>query len=120
MSARWASAWSCSKGMTPVVMAGVRSASAIFWARDSVRLETRSVVAPCWMRWRAARSDIFPAPTISTVLPARRAEDFAGEIDGDRGDGDGRAADLCFGADALGNGEGALQEGVERGAEGVG
>jgi hypothetical protein len=52
-----------------VDIVGVRRASAMVWARASVRLETRSVVAPCWMRWRAARSDILPAPTRSTVLP---------------------------------------------------
>ena len=53
-------------------------------------------------------------------LAAQAAEDLAREIDGDRGDGDGRAADLGFGADALGNGEGALQERLERGGDGAG
>ena len=40
-------------------------------ARSGVRLATRMEVAPCWMRWRAARSDILPAPTSRTVLPCR-------------------------------------------------
>jgi hypothetical protein len=44
-----------------------------------------------------------------------RAEDLARELGGDRGDGDRGAADLGFGADALGDREGTLQEGVERG-----
>ena len=52
-------------------------------------------------------------------LAVERAEDFAGEVDGDRGDGDGRAANLGFGADALGDGEGALQERLERGGDGA-
>ena len=47
-----------------------------------------------------------------------RAEDLAREFGGDGGDGDRRAADLRFGADALGDGEGALQERVQHRAEG--
>ena len=45
-------------------------------------------------------------------LVGERAEDLAREVGGDGGDGDGRAADLGFGADALGDGKGALQERV--------
>ncbi len=41
------------------------------------------------------------------------AEDLAGEVYGYRGYGDGVGADLGLGADALGYGEGALEEGVE-------
>ena len=41
-------------------------------------------------------------------LALQAAEDLAGEIDGDGCDGDGGAADPGFGADALGDGEGAL------------
>ena len=52
-------------------------------------------------------------------MPCKRAEDLAGEVDGDGGDGDGRAADLGLGADALGDGEGALQERLERGGDGA-
>ena len=47
-----------------------------------------------------------------------RAEDLARELGGDRGDGDRRAADLRFCADALRNGEGALKQRVQHGAEG--
>ena len=42
-----------------------------------------------------------------------RAEDLAGEVYGDAGDGDGVGADLGFGADFFGYGEGALEEAVE-------
>ncbi len=51
-------------------------------------------------------------------MPWRRAEDLAGEIDGDGGDGDGVCADAGLGADALGDGEGSLEEGVERRGDG--
>jgi len=44
-------------------------------------------------------------------------EDFSCEVYGDRGDGDGAGAYLCFRADALGYGEGALQEAFERGGD---
>ena len=47
------------------------------------------------------------------LLAAEGAEDLASEVDGDRGDGDGGGADLGFGADALGDGEGFLEQGVE-------
>ena len=89
-------------------------------ARSGVRLATRMEVAPCWMRWRAARSDILPAPTMQDGLAAQAAEDLAGEIDGDRCDGDGGAADLGLGADSLGHREGALQERFERRGDGAG
>ena len=53
-------------------------------------------------------------------LAAQAAEDLAGEIDGDRCDGDGGAADLGLGADSLGHREGALQERFERRGDGAG
>ena len=52
-------------------------------------------------------------------LAAQAAEDLAGELDGDRGDGDRGAADLGLGADALGDGEGALQERLQRSGDGA-
>jgi len=51
-------------------------------------------------------------------LAAQAAEDLAGEVDGDGCDGDGGAADLGLGADALGDREGALEERFERGGDG--
>ena len=48
-----------------------------------------------------------------------RAEDFAGQFDGDRGDGDGVGADGGFGADALGCGEGGLEEMFELAGDGA-
>ena len=53
-------------------------------------------------------------------LAVQAAEDLAGEIDGDRCDGDRGAADLGLGADALGHREGALQERFQRGGDGAG
>ncbi len=47
-----------------------------------------------------------------------RSEDFAGEFDGDRGDGDGVGADGGFGADALGGGEGGLEQMFELAGDG--
>ncbi len=47
------------------------------------------------------------------------AEDFAGKIGGHRGDRNGGSADLCFGADAFGNGEGTLQQRIEHGFDGA-
>ncbi len=52
-------------------------------------------------------------------LGVQRAEDLPGELGGDRGDGDGGAADLGFGADLFGNGEGTLKKGVERRLDGA-
>ena len=52
-------------------------------------------------------------------MPCKRAEDFAGEVDGYGGDGDGAGADLGFGADFFGDGEGALEEGFEVGGDGA-
>ena len=52
-------------------------------------------------------------------LALQRAEDLAREIHRDRGDGDGGAADLRLGADALGYGEGALEQRIERGGDGA-
>ncbi len=66
-----ACSWSFSNGITPVVTEEFRNSAAIFSARDSVRFETRMLPAPCWMRWRAANSDILPAPTRRMVLPWR-------------------------------------------------
>ena len=53
-------------------------------------------------------------------LAAQAAEYLAREIDGDRCDGDGGAADAGLGADALGDREGALEEWFERGGDGPG
>ena len=47
------------------------------------------------------------------------AEDLAGEVDGDRGDGDAGGADLGLGADALGDGEGALEQAFEGAGDGT-
>ena len=47
-------------------------------------------------------------------LAVERTEDFAGEVDGYRCDGDGAGADLRLAADFFRYGEGALQESVER------
>jgi len=51
-------------------------------------------------------------------LALQAAEDLAREVDGDGCDGDGRAADLGLGADALCDPEGALEERIERGGDG--
>ena len=48
-----------------------------------------------------------------------RAEDFAREIDGDRGDGDGGAADLRLRADFFCGGEGGLQQRLKLGGDGA-
>ena len=105
--------------MTSVWTAGLAKSAAIFSARDWVRLATRMEEAPCSMRWRAASSDILPAPTRRTVFPCERAEDLSGEVDGYGGDGDGAGADLGFGADFFGDGEGALEEGFEVSGDGA-
>ena len=52
-------------------------------------------------------------------LSVKRAEDLAGEVDGDRSDGDAGGADLGLGADTLGHGEGALQQAFEGGGDGA-
>ena len=52
-------------------------------------------------------------------LALQAAEDLAGEVYGYGCDGDGAGADLSFVADLLGYGEGALEEGFERGADGA-
>ena len=43
-----------------------------------------------------------PCPNEEDRLTLERAEDLAGQLDGDRGDGDGAGPDLGFGADAFG------------------
>ena len=52
-------------------------------------------------------------------LAFERAEDFAGEIDGYRSDGDGAGADLGFAADFFGDSEGALEESFEVSGDGA-
>jgi len=47
-------------------------------------------------------------------LSSQATEDLTCHFDGDRGDGDGRAADLGLGADTLGYGEGTLQQRLQR------
>ncbi len=50
-------------------------------------------------------------------LSIQRTEDLPGEVDRNRGDGDAGRADLGLGADALGDGEGTLQEAFEGGGD---
>ena len=52
-------------------------------------------------------------------LPLERAEDFSGEVDGNRGDRDAARGDLRFAADFFGDREGALQERFEVGGDGA-
>ena len=52
-------------------------------------------------------------------LALKRAEDLAGEVDGDGGDGDGAGADLGFAADFFCDGEGALEESFEVSGDGA-
>ena len=74
--------------MTVVVTEAWRNSAASFSARAWVRLETRMLVAPCWMRWRAASSDMLPCSDEQDGLALQAAEDLAGEVYGHGGDGD--------------------------------
>ena len=54
------------------------------------------------------------------MRPLQRAEDFAGQIDGDGCDGNRVGADARFGAHPLGRGKGALQQMFELAGDGSG
>jgi hypothetical protein len=131
MSARAAWAWSWSKGMTSVVQAraaGIVGALHGDLLGDLAGDEGGLLVGAvgdqdggCALLDEMARGELghLASADEQDGLALERTEDFAGEVDGDRRDGDGRAADLGLGADALGDGEGALEQRLERGGDGA-
>ena len=83
-------------------------------ARARVRFVTVSV-APRERSARAARSDILPAPTTSTLLAVEVAEEVVRDLDGHGADRDGVARDLGLAAHAARGARGALRAAVEHG-----
>ena len=92
---------------------------AICSARDWVRLATRMRGGALLDEMAGGELGHLAGADEEDGLAFERVEDLAGEIDGDRGDGDGAGADLGFGADLFGDGEGALEEAFEGGGDGA-
>ena len=83
---------------------------AISTARSWVRLVTKTCEAPDRRRWRAASSDIFPAPTIMMVRCVERAEDLARQLHRRVAHRNRHLPDAGFRAHPLGHAEGAREQ----------
>ena len=99
--------------MASVWTVGLAKSAAIFSARDWVRLDDED--GGCALLDEVAGGQLghLSCADEEDGLALQGAEDLAGEVDGYGGDGDGAGADLGFGADFFGDGEGALEEGFE-------
>ncbi len=96
----------------------MRKAAAIFSARSSVRLADQQRLRALLDEVARSKVGHLACAYDQHRFPGERAEDLARKLDGDRSDRDRRAADLSFGAHALGHGKCTLQQRVQSRAEG--
>ena len=90
---------------------------AISTARSCVRLVTKTCEAPERRRWRAASSDILPAPDDHDGAVVQRAEDLARQFHGGVAHRDRHLSDAGLRAHALGHAEGAGEQAVQPAAD---